>query len=70
MNACHPGAASPSRPMIVVDTNVVAELMRPEPNESVRNWSLALPSDESYTSPAWTCSHSVRSGTSRSSAQW
>ena len=35
--------------MIIVDTNVVAELMRPEPNELVRRWSLALPSDESYT---------------------
>lgn len=35
--------------MIVVDTNVVAELMRPEPNKLVRRWSLALPSDESYT---------------------
>ena len=35
--------------MIVVDTNVVAELMRPEPNEVVRRWSLAQHSDESYT---------------------
>lgn len=35
--------------MIVVDTNVVAELMRPEPNDVVRRWSLALESDESYT---------------------
>ncbi len=35
--------------MIVVDTNVVGELMRPEPNALVRRWSLALPSDESYT---------------------
>ncbi len=35
--------------MIVVDTNVVAELMRSEPNEVVRRWSLALQSDESYT---------------------
>lgn len=35
--------------MIVVDTNVVAEVMRSEPNEVVRRWGLALPSDESYT---------------------
>ena len=35
--------------MIVVDTNVVAELMRPEPNEVVRRWSVALRIDESYT---------------------
>ncbi len=35
--------------MIIVDTNVVAELMRPEPNEVVRRWSLALRSDESFT---------------------
>ncbi|HUQ38932.1 MAG TPA: type II toxin-antitoxin system VapC family toxin [Acidimicrobiales bacterium] len=35
--------------MIVVDTNVVAELMRPEPNEVVRRWSLAQQSGESYT---------------------
>ena len=35
--------------MIVVDTNVVAELMRPEPHEVVQCWSLALQSDDSYT---------------------
>jgi predicted nucleic acid-binding protein len=35
--------------VIVVDTNVVAELMRPAPNDVVRRWSLALESDESYT---------------------
>ena len=35
--------------MIIVDTNVVAELMRPEPDEVVRRWSLALQSDESFT---------------------
>lgn len=35
--------------MIVVDTNVVAELMRLEPNAAVRRWSLGQQSDESYT---------------------
>jgi predicted nucleic acid-binding protein len=35
--------------VIVVNTNVVAELMRPEPDEVVRRWRPALQSDESYT---------------------
>ena len=32
--------------MIVVDTNVVAELMRPEPHAGVRRWILAQPVGE------------------------
>jgi len=32
------GAVARSRVMIVVDTNVVSELMRPQPDESVRQW--------------------------------
>jgi predicted nucleic acid-binding protein len=35
--------------VIVVDTNVVAELMRPEPHEAVLRWSLAQPGIELYT---------------------
>ena len=35
--------------MIVVDTNVIAELMKPEPNDSVRRWSLAQPAVELST---------------------
>ncbi len=35
--------------MIVVDTNVIAELMRPEPREALRRWSLAQPGSELYT---------------------
>jgi predicted nucleic acid-binding protein len=35
--------------VIVVDTSVIAELMRPEPNALVRRWSMAQQSDESYT---------------------
>ncbi len=35
--------------MIVVDTNVIAELMKSEPHESVRRWSLAQPAAELCT---------------------
>lgn len=35
--------------MIIVDTNVVAELMRPEPDAAVRRWSLDQPGGELYT---------------------
>ncbi len=35
--------------MIVVDTSVIAELMRPEPHEAVRRWSVAQPGPELYT---------------------
>ncbi|RIK10747.1 MAG: VapC toxin family PIN domain ribonuclease [Acidobacteria bacterium] len=35
--------------MIVVDTNVVSELMRPEPDPAVRDWVLARPSGELCT---------------------
>lgn len=35
--------------MIVVDTNVVSELMRPEPNESVRRWTITQPGAELFT---------------------
>jgi len=35
--------------MIVVDTNVVSELMKAEPNESVRRWTLAQPGAALYT---------------------
>lgn len=35
--------------MIVVDTNVVAELMRPEPHEAVLRWGLAQPGIDLYT---------------------
>lgn len=34
--------------MIVVDTNVVSELMKPEPNESVRRWTLAQAGTDLY----------------------
>lgn len=36
--------------MIVVDTNVVSELMKPEPNQSVRRWTLAQAGADLYTS--------------------
>jgi predicted nucleic acid-binding protein len=36
--------------MIVVDTNVVSELMRPSPSERVRVWLKAMPVRELYTS--------------------
>lgn len=36
--------------MIVVDTNVVSELMKPEPNQSVRRWTLAQAGTDLYTS--------------------
>lgn len=36
--------------MIVVDTNVVSELMKAEPNESVRRWILTHAGSELYTS--------------------
>jgi len=35
--------------MIVVDTNVVSELMKAEPNDSVRRWTLAQPGAALYT---------------------
>lgn len=35
--------------MIVVDTNVIAELMRPEPHEAVVRWSLAQAASDLYT---------------------
>lgn len=36
--------------MIVVDTNVVSELMKPEPNQSVHRWTLAQAGSDLYTS--------------------
>ena len=36
--------------MIVVDTNVVSELMRPSPSERVREWLRGQPARELYTS--------------------
>src|SRR5579859_3427872 len=36
--------------MIVVDTNVVSELMRPSPSQSVRDWVQARPGRALYTS--------------------
>jgi predicted nucleic acid-binding protein len=36
--------------MIVVDTNVVSELMRPSPSERVRSWVGGQPGRELYTS--------------------
>jgi toxin FitB len=36
--------------MIVVDTNVVSELMRPSPSERVVEWLWAQPASELYTS--------------------
>jgi len=36
--------------MIVVDTNVVSELMRPSPCERVRDWVRAQPARELFTS--------------------
>jgi predicted nucleic acid-binding protein len=35
--------------VIVVDTNVIAELMRPEPHEAVVRWSLAQAASNLYT---------------------
>ena len=35
--------------MIVVDTNVVSELMKSEPNQSVRRWTLARAGTDLYT---------------------
>jgi len=35
--------------VIVVDTNVIAELMRPEPHEAVVRWSLAQAAGDLYT---------------------
>lgn len=35
--------------MIVVDTNVIAELMRPEPHDAVVRWSLAQAASDLYT---------------------
>jgi len=32
--------------VIIVDTNVVSELMRPQPDESVRRWALAQPASQ------------------------
>lgn len=36
--------------MIVVDTNVVSELMRPSPSSRVRDWIRSQPAQELYTS--------------------
>ena len=36
--------------MIVVDTNVASELMRPAPSERVRDWVRGQPPDDLYTS--------------------
>ena len=35
--------------MIVVDTNIIAELMRPEPHEAVVRWSIAQVPSDLYT---------------------
>jgi len=35
--------------MIVLDTNVVSELMKPQPNESVAGWVLAQAAGDLYT---------------------
>lgn len=35
--------------MIVLDTNVVSELMKPHPNQSVASWVRAQPADDLYT---------------------
>ncbi len=35
--------------MIVLDTNVVSELMRPKPDEQVRQWFAVLPSSRLFT---------------------
>lgn len=35
--------------MIVLDTNVVSELMRPQPDPAVRNWVLARSPGEAVT---------------------
>ncbi|MGK2959589.1 MAG: type II toxin-antitoxin system VapC family toxin [Acidimicrobiales bacterium] len=35
--------------MIILDTNVVSELMRPEPSAVVKHWLLARPGRELYT---------------------
>lgn len=36
--------------MIIVDTNVVSELMRPSPSERVREWVRGQPARETFTS--------------------
>src|SRR5690349_15707311 len=36
--------------MIVVDTNVTSELMRPAPSERVRDWLQRQPAEDMYTS--------------------
>jgi toxin FitB len=36
--------------MIVVDTNVASELMRPAPSERVRDWVRGQPAEDLYTS--------------------
>ena len=36
--------------MIVVDTNVLSELMKPAPNETVSRWAAGRPSSSLYTS--------------------
>lgn len=35
--------------MIVVDSNVVSELMRPRPDEGVRGWAMAQPGTDMHT---------------------
>ncbi len=37
--------------MIVVDTNVLSELMKPSPDVKVRGWILSRPNSEMYTTP-------------------